>query len=618
MPIRPVPTSFPPFGSMAIIQSLREEGQDVSFYNIDYYRYSEDQIIDYFTKNQFDMVGISAVVSTAYSYTKYLSNIIRNVSPTTIIIVGGNLAASAEILLRKCEVDLCVVGDGELIVKNLLKCINKNSLDYEMLFETKGLCFLDSSNSFIFTGYGQRPAASEIVWPDYSILEDDGSIDYFIPKDANTDYGNLESEPAVDGKIKGENQALVIMTKGCVARCTFCHRWEKGFRARPADQVIEHIKFLQEKYNVGFIHVADENFGSDRELSVELATKLGQLNVRWRCAGVRSNTVTRQLLKHWMDNGCTYVEFGSESGSQRMLDIMEKKTTVQQNLDALRWTSELGMGSVMQLIVGMPGESDETIKETIEFVKKASDFMTLWKETTPSEMLSINFAQALPGTPLYEWARERGYIGQTLEDEERYLVKISDTDAYASDHFINYTGYPMLKVLMWPWWINAEVDAHHWPNKLEKKLSLNEIGAYYFHIIIEKIRAGYFSGTLIGNIFSKLLGETRKSTGSKKYDFLSESGYFNIKKGLKFAPLLLNPHTKKHFFKIIAFIVAIKQGHGIKGRLSLLSEYFLWVAKGRRNLGHEVESISLRKIVKIIPSKENKINDDMIELRKGR
>lgn len=617
VPIRPTPTTFPPFGSMAIIHSLREEGQDVNFYNIDFFRYSELEIENYFKDNQFDIVGISAVVSTAYVYTKYLSKKIRQLSPNTVVIVGGNLAASAEILLTKCNVDICVVGDGEIIIKNILNCFTDGKLNYKLLENVKGVCLLDGSGKMQFTGYGDKPSASEISWPDYTILEQEGSVDYFIPKDSNTDYGNLESEPEDDGIRRGERQAMVLMTKGCVARCTFCHRWEKGFRARPVDQVIEHVKFLRDKYDVGFIHVADENFGSDRELSRELATRLGELNIRWRVQGVRSNTATKELLSHWKSNGCTYVEFGSESGSQKMLNIMEKKTTVQQNINALRWTSELGMGSIMQLIVGMPGETDETISETIDFVKEASDFLTLWKVMAPSELLSINFAQALPGTPLYEWARERGYIGRSIDDEEKYLIKISDTDAYAADHFINYTGYPMLKVLMWPWWIMAEVDAHHWPDKNKKELSIYEVFQYYLQIVLERVRAGYFSDSRLISALNILIKNNTDRVSDKKYDFISESGYFNVKKGLKFTPLLLNKYTRKHFFKILAVMVAIKQGKGIINTLKLMFEYIAWVVSGR-NLGESVENLSLRKVVKILPSSNLNSDNHMLELRKGR
>ena len=132
-PIRPVPTTFPPFGSMAIIQALRSVGEEVNFYHIDYHRYDHNQNSEYFSKNQFDMVGISAVVSTAYAYTKYLIELIKKVSPKTIVFVGGNLAASSEILHRKAKADYCVIGDGEIIVKNLIKTIKEKKITDEDL-----------------------------------------------------------------------------------------------------------------------------------------------------------------------------------------------------------------------------------------------------------------------------------------------------------------------------------------------------------------------------------------------------------------------------------------------------------------------------------------------------
>ena len=77
-PIRPNPTPFPPFGSMAVIQALRNIGEQVSFYNIDYHRYNHEQNSQYFASKQFDIIAISAVVSTAYAYTKYLVQLINN------------------------------------------------------------------------------------------------------------------------------------------------------------------------------------------------------------------------------------------------------------------------------------------------------------------------------------------------------------------------------------------------------------------------------------------------------------------------------------------------------------------------------------------------------------
>ena len=90
-PIRPKPTEFPPFGSMAIIQALRNIGEEVRFYHIDYHRHDHSEISKYFSTQKFDMVGISAVVSTAYAYTKYLTHLIKKVSPKTVVFVITHL-----------------------------------------------------------------------------------------------------------------------------------------------------------------------------------------------------------------------------------------------------------------------------------------------------------------------------------------------------------------------------------------------------------------------------------------------------------------------------------------------------------------------------------------------
>lgn len=616
-PIRPKPTTFPPFGSLAIIQSLRGAGEDVTFFNIDFFRYTHDQVAAYFTEHQFDVVGISAVVSTAYAYTKYLSKLIRQVSPRTTIIVGGNLAASAEILLRKCEVDYCVCGDGELIVRDLIRLLRERPLDYAKLAATKGICFLDQDGKFQFTGYGLRPSAEDIEWPDYSILEADGSLPYFVSEQIDDRFfGHTR------GSRAGEKLATVIMTKGCVARCTFCHRWEKGFRARPVDQVIAHVQQLKDKYNVHFIDVADENFGGDRELAWELATRLGQMDIAWRVAGVRTRTVKKESLQHWKANGCVSVVYGIESGSEKILRVMEKNATVEENINALKWTHEAGLGTVIQLVLGMPGETDETIRETTEFLKQVAPYQSWWEGKAPSELISINYAQALPGTPLYEFARERGYIGKSADEEEQYLIRISDTDAYTEDHFINYTGLPMLKVLSWRPRILAELDAHYLRGRsAEPQLSLAYLAKYYAKLVRVRIDKGWGGGSALARLARLLLPRSAAADSAAKdgkaYDYLSDSGYFNIHKGFKFAPLLMNPLTRHLFYPLLATAMAIKAGSPAK-TLKLIFEHLRWSLLGGATSSPEVPAKSLRKIVTVVSRRNVEAEDRMLPLRSGR
>jgi anaerobic magnesium-protoporphyrin IX monomethyl ester cyclase len=519
VPLRPNPTDFPPFGSMAIIQSLRKVGMDVNFYNIDYHRYKHEEIEAHFKEQQFDIVGISAVVSTGYVFVKYLSKLIRQVSPNTIIIVGGNLAASAEILLRKCEVDYCVAGDGELIIRDLLQVLHEKPLNYDMLRATKGICFLDEHDKFRFTGYGAKPSVEEIEFPDYGILEEEGSLPHFITDNvAGTFYG-------YKGEIeKGKTVATLMMAKGCVARCTFCHRWEQGFRVLPTDRIIENVRKLIEQYNVGYVQVSDENFGADRKAAWEIASQLGELGVKWNVAGVRTSTVTKESLQHWKDNGCTAVIYGIESGSRKILEIMEKRTTIEKNINALKWAGEAGLYTMVQLVIGMPGEDDQTIFETIDFLKEVSPSIIEWNNRVASDLISINYLQALPGTPVYEFAREHGLIGRSIDKEEEYLMGISNIDAYSHDHFVNMTGLPLLKVLMWRSVILAYLDFHqyHARHKGEVRFSLLKVVSYYAKMIWRRI------GNRLNKLRSKKGGERKPDW---QVDYVRDSGYFNISSG---------------------------------------------------------------------------------------
>jgi len=556
-PIRPNPTPFPPFGSMAVIQALRNLDEKASFYHIDYHRYNHSQNSEYFASQQFDMVGISAVVSTAYAYTKYLTQLIKKVSPKTIVFVGGSLAASSEILHRKSNVDYCVIGDGEIIVQNLVKAIKEKKTSDDDLKKIPGITYVDSKNKFKFTGYDHALPASMIERPDFSILEDDNSINYYIPEsfgypwDTDKNYNENDKYKAT----------VVIVAKGCVARCTFCHRFEKGYRVSPVDSIINHMKMLRDKYNVKYIRIGDENFGSYKEDTIKLVKAMKSLGFVWTAGGVRAHTVNYDVLKLWKDNGCVAVTFGHETGSPTMLKVMEKKVSLEQNILSLKATYDAGLATGPQLVVGMPGETDKTIDETIDFLIKTMPYYPDIYRNKVDYQLSINYAQALPGTPLYEYAREHGFVGTNIDSEESYLLKISDTDAYDNDHFVNYTQQPLLKVLSWRPRILWTVFREHAKTNLKISLSKLSILLSLLIVSINQIFKTKLSSPLKKE-FDRLESNTGKNIRTKF------NNYFYFQYGLK----LLFPWNK-FTSPFILVLVAFKESKGlsrfIKGSLTI-------------------------------------------------
>lgn len=618
VPLRKKPAMIPPFGSMYIVQALRKIGADVEFYNFDYFRPEDADLVHYFGQKTFDVVGISAVVSTAYAYTKKIAQLIKSVSPKTIVIVGGNLASSAEILLRKCDVDFCVIGDGEITIQALVNFLATHSAenkeqskewDYETLKTIAGICYLDHAGDFIFTGYRKFLPGKMLAWPDYNILEEDGTLDYYFQDAAAWFEGyGLDIPPDVHGK----RCAWVPTAKGCINRCTFCHRFMRGYRVRPLEDIISHIKQLKEQYNVAVFLMFDEAFGSARKLTHELVDELGKLNVYWGAGSVRARSVNREILTHWAANGCKMATYGIESGSQRMLDIMEKNCTVQENIDALKWTRKAGITTQVQLVLAMPGETERTIDETIAFLKQCWDYFHNENRTIFKINVSATYAQALPGTPLYEYYRQHQMVGQTLDEEERYLMAVSNIDSLSTDHYINGTGLPLLNVLMWRDRIHHKLYEHYLKKigfrELPLKSVLKEIALRFNRKLFTTFNIQSRTGQKLTDQ-NHLVNYLHAKTGSAAGDNLDR----RIEMPL-FQMMMLNRATRRIAWLLKMVSLASSRSAGVRAFFSELRDAYRW-SRGKWNKLDPVTSRSLRDQLTVRPALDG--SAAALPLRKG-
>ena len=321
---------------------------------------------------------------------------------------------------------------------------NRTNDDDSQLRQIKGIAYLDNSGEVVFTGFEVPVLASDFLSPDWTILEKYSKIDNFIT-DPLSQHEFAQDPRTYQPHRRGKMLATAVTAKGCVARCTFCHRWDRGYRHWPVDRIVENIEFLIERYNVGFIAFGDENFGSDRRKTDELIERIRPLDILYQVGGVRCRSVDPDLLARLKDSGCVGLFYGMETGSPRILEVMEKNTEQQQNMDAALWTHEAGLYTIYQMVLGMPGEDHGTVAETSEFIQKITEFLP----EPPHRRLSINYIQALPGTPVYEFARDSGLIGKSLEEEEQYLIGISDINAVDDSKFLNFTEYDYLTVQSW-------------------------------------------------------------------------------------------------------------------------------------------------------------------------
>jgi anaerobic magnesium-protoporphyrin IX monomethyl ester cyclase len=600
-PIRPTPTEYPPLAVWSMMNVLRKQGfNDINFYNIGLLRPSIDVAVEYIVELRPDILAVSAVVSTAYRYVKEFTLAVKTAAPETMIIVGGPMGASAEILLSKTGVDLVCMSEGEPVMSDLLP-IFEWPIDTKRLEPVKGLAYLDEHGAVTNTGYANTVDKADIYEIDFNDLTDPTTIDHYFPVVTSKDSIFGVDPRVVEKRLLGKKSFELPGSKGCVAKCTFCHRWDKGIRYVPVPVLMNRLARLKLEFDVHCFRMSDENFGTDKKWLKEFCKEIRKLDVLWAVSGMRVNSIDDQSLKLMKDSGCVRCVFGMETGSPRMLKIMNKGVQIEDNYNALKLIYKNGLTTTVQLVVGMPGETNKTIEETASFLRYS---VSLSRDTSPFNC-SINYAQALPGTPLYEYARYKGMLGEGLDDEEDYLLWISDRNS-ADDAFTlpHLSGQPALVTLSWRPFLVANA-AHEYIQKFGWKAYLRHVRLRLFPTETDSYRTGYFQEPR----------ESRNQRGVSK-----NPTFFRWVNLVWQHPIMFFPHvfsnswTANYCFTIIRAVKRL----GFKNAFYLIFDYVNWLRVRRKTPSYTYGFNSLRKTMDKLTTKYSNENKTMALLRAGR
>jgi anaerobic magnesium-protoporphyrin IX monomethyl ester cyclase len=173
-----------------------------------------------------------------------------------------------------------------------------------------------------------------------------------------------------DYRIDGKKATTAISSRGCTGRCSFCSRavMGRGVYLRSAENVVAELREIKE---LGFEAVMfyDDTIAIEKFRLRQICHGLLKLGLTWRCF-VRADQVNQEILNVMGQCGCHEILIGVESGSQKILDNIRKGETVEQNRRAILMMREAGIRSKASIIVGLPGESWETIEETRRFIEE--------------------------------------------------------------------------------------------------------------------------------------------------------------------------------------------------------------------------------------------------------
>lgn len=329
-----------------------------------------------------DWVGISALANS-FRYVRWLSQQIKAVRPEVPVVLGGPICSHLlEILAAHTSCDVFCTGEGE---ETIVELTEKLPLRGE-LSSVRGIGYRDAA--------GQLVINEPRVW----------IADLDRPPQPAYHLFDMPTYAKRSTLVKQNRLSMnIIGSRGCPYRCTFCApNFGRRLRLRSLEAVLDEIEYLATHFAIRHIDFLDELFFSSEGRVVDFCTALMKRDpgITWS-GNARVNLFHRfdaATVKLVRESGCRRIVFGFESGSQAMLDSMQKQTTVEQMQRSVDLCRAEGIDASGNFILGMPGETEESLQETYQFMYK--------NRLRPS----FTFACPYPGSALYDDAKARGLI----------------------------------------------------------------------------------------------------------------------------------------------------------------------------------------------------------------
>jgi anaerobic magnesium-protoporphyrin IX monomethyl ester cyclase len=313
-----------------------------------------------------DIIGIGCTTSD-YDQAQKCVHLAKQVLPKAKIILGGpHPSLATDEVASNQEIDHLLVGDGEITFVDLIDAIHRGYSPRRII-------------------YGQRPVLDSMPFVDRDVFE---KKEHLMPP---IWFG---SPPWVS----------MITSRGCLFNCLFCApasriMFGKKVRRRSPTHVIEELKVLREKYSFNHVRFYDDNIIEDADWTLQfcdLYQKNG-FSATFGMAG-RADLICKRerLIAKLAEAGLIELNIGFESGSQRILDFLNKRTTVEQNLHSAKILRKYGVKTIVSVMFGIPGETREDVLQTIELI-----------DTVQPDWVDPSLLTPYPGTGIYEYCQER-------------------------------------------------------------------------------------------------------------------------------------------------------------------------------------------------------------------
>lgn len=332
-----------------------------------------------------DVYGITVYVTSLSVMDKIIEKC-KSRNPNSIIVVGGAHPSAVPDSPNFSNVDYVVVGEGEypmyILIKNLLN--GKSML-----------------NKIIISPH--KPE-STFLFPSFELV------------DVN----------AYRRTIDGRKSLPLLTSRGCPFECSFCglnkfHELNKTVRFASPENIYSQVMRIMAEFSIEAINFQDDIFTLDHKRLFRMLDLLKCLGIKFRCHG-RAGGDTEEVYDRLADSGCSMMAWGIESGSQYILDRMNKKAKVEDNLNVITWAKKYGITARAFFIIGFPGETKESLEETKRFIERSE----------PDQVFVSSFVP-YPGTDVWNNPDKYGIKQITNDWDQFYQVGKDGTGGLTID-----------------------------------------------------------------------------------------------------------------------------------------------------------------------------------------
>ncbi len=391
------PYFFPPLGIVYLASYLKKQGIETELIDL-VFSSSYDDFTDRIKQDPPDIVGISTLTLTI-SNALELARITKKLYPNCLVVLGGpHATVMSEQSLANPEVDLVVIGEGEETFTELVRAIEQK----KDLAEVKGIGFKKDGRP-VFTG--KRPFMEDLdklPIPDRSLLptfrkylKTQTSFPFFMPS------------------------GIMIVSRGCPFKCTFCQPmlsclYGDKVRLKSPANIIKEIEYLIETYQVKSIYFTDDTFWANPKWATELCgliTERGLDKKVYFLAQTNLTTLDESRMQVMRNAGFIYLGFGVESGNPHILNkVLGKNHSPEKARQVFALCRKYGIVSSANFIIGNPGETPETLQDSID----------LMADLNP-DMKDVHYMTPTPGSALYDYCKKEGILKYSKwTDPNRY------------------------------------------------------------------------------------------------------------------------------------------------------------------------------------------------------